>query len=215
MSKKPSREPERQRAEIPSEGEELVAFALRMMEVDRREAQRRGLPVITQKSFVRKLGKLRKDLERACGTLRKGSDPHIDTKDPTFIEHMRRIEGGRNEDFKKGPMRFMASLEATGERIARDPEYLKSFPRERRADQSLEDFCKDRAARMVKPWKGSVGREAAKEAGTTTKRQNARQLQSIEWHTMGMTDTEIARKHGCSVKTVERDLKGRRTRSVT
>jgi hypothetical protein len=101
----------------------LITIALRMMQDNRSERQKRGLPVISQKSFVRKRKKLQKNLEASLATFRKGSDPPVNTEDPAFVEHMARITQKRQDDFEKGPMQFMDSLFATAERIRRDPKY--------------------------------------------------------------------------------------------
>jgi hypothetical protein len=184
----------------PKEGEGLVAYALRMMEINRREAQNRksGRQVISPKSFVRKRRQLREQLERSLSNLRKGSDPPIDTADPVFVEHMRKITEARERDFEKGPMRFIASLFATYSRACRDPEY--------KGDLEKHGF----ESRQVRPWRhGSKGREAIKDAGTTTKRKNARLAQVIKMlrDNANLKPTEIASKFSCSLKTATRDLK--------
>src|SRR5208282_6300599 len=93
---------ERQLTEIrPKEGESMPAYAVRLLEMDRLEKQKRALPVIGEKSFLRKCRKLRKELEFGLGALRRGSDPPINVEDPAFVEHMRRIEQTREKDFEK------------------------------------------------------------------------------------------------------------------
>jgi hypothetical protein len=195
------RDPETLSAEIVQrDGEGVAAYAVRMLEMDRREKQRRGMPVISEKSFVRKCGKLRRGIERTQGSLHKGNAPPINIEDPAFAEHMRKISERRETDFQKGPMRFMSSLFATADHIRRDPEYkatLQSTPMDRLHTH------------MVKPWKGRQGRVAVKGAATTTKRKNLKQERAIELRRQGHTEIEIAKTIKCTERTVRRYLTGR------
>lgn len=182
-------------AEIePRQGEAFADYAVRVMEINRREARRRGLDVITQKSFVRKCGKLRKDLERDVGAA--PSKRSVD--DPAFAEHMRKITQRRQEESEKGPVRFMAALFATAERARRDPEYKKNLIK--------HGF----QSRMVKPWRqGAEGRKAVKKTGTTTKRKLTKKDRAIELRRRGYTKPKIAKMIKRKVRTVRRYLNGR------
>jgi hypothetical protein len=194
---------ERLSAEIvPKECEGLAAYAVRMMDMDRRERQRLGLPVfpVSEKSYKRKRRERLKALELSASEMRKGSDPPLDKTDPAFVEHMRKITEKREKDFEKGPMRLMASDVATRERAARDPEYkeaLKHTPESRRA------------AYMVKPWKGRAGRDAVKETGTTTARKLSKREHAIELDQKGHTEVEIGKIIDRDPRTVRRYLNGR------
>jgi hypothetical protein len=187
---------------VQKDGEGAAAYAVRMLEMDRREKQRHGVPVISKKGFVRKCGKLRKDLERMQGGLRKGSALPINVEDPAFVEHMRQIGQRRQEEFEKGPMRWMASQFATAERARRDPEYKKDLK-----EHAIRGEVPP--SRMVKPWKGRQGREVAKDAATTTKRKGQKQERAIELRRQGHTEIEIAKKLKCTERTVRRYLTGR------
>jgi hypothetical protein len=203
----------------PKPGEDTADYILRLSDMNRRPkgrpAKRRGM---NRKNLVRKLGKLR-----------KGSDPPINVEDPAFVEHMRRIQERRDEDFKKGGMRFMESLFATAERIRSDPRYLERFPRIPDANApdevkqafivkwgELGKFFRHRRARMVKPWKGHKGREAVKKAGTTTKRKLSKKEFAITLRDEqpDFTHSQIAEKitkrfklkNPCSERTVRRYL---------
>ncbi len=156
--------------------------------MNRRLAQAAGRPVITKKSFVRKQSELRKRLEHSFGAMRKGSDPPVDTADPAFVEHMRKIQERRERDFQMGPMRTMASDLATRARAARDPKDL-----ERPGGGS----------RAVKPWRGHAGR-TARSKGKVTKRQ-----QAIELRGKGHTEVEIGKMIDRDPRTVRRYLNGR------
>ena len=187
---------ERQLAEIlQKRGESAADYVLRMAKLNRPKDRRGNVRGMSRKNLVRRFSKLR-----------KGSDPPIDPQHPAVVEFM----GRKKAESDRAKARLKASIDATLERLARNPEYRRRFPVTPAPGETVVDFFRRQDAYMVKPWKGSAGREVIKEVGTTKERKHRRRLQTIEWHRMGMTHAEIARKLRCSVKTVQRDLKGQR-----